>query len=478
MDTQQDRHILGLSGGKDSAALAIYMSQHYPELNIEYFFTDTGHELPEVYQFLDKLESSLNINIARLKPEIGEYVEKRNEAHGEDSSKQTTSFKYWHKQNNYFLPSINARWCTINMKIKPFEKWIAHSVNAGVKVTSYVAIRADENREGYKPTNENIKVRFPFAEDGIDNGISNNPYSDIDFTVSHPRAFLSLRYNELEGLVVVFPKDFVPKGTESLGLAPAPSSSLARHPAPPAAAGSPRPGPRAAPRGRRASRTAGRPRSSSFWHPYRPGPASSLLTAGPWPRPSHRPRGSSVIDPKSCRPAPRPCYWEAPRGGSGGRARPVHPDLSKLRPARPVPKRPVPSPRPGPSAVIREAHLVNKRRPTSRPRRCGATPRRRQLGGRSGRWLTSDWSARCTACSSSAFGRCAVSTPSARSCTVFFSAPSRSCIGSTSSAVGGTACTSPCARDSLRWCCCLAHAPSAWRTTSLGLSLTEFHAAS
>ena len=168
MDTQMDRHILGLSGGKDSAALAIYMSQHHPELNIEYFFTDTGHELPEVYQFLDKLESSLNINIARLKPEIGEYVEKRNEAHGEDSSKQTTSFKYWHKQNNYFLPSINARWCTINMKIKPFEKWIADSIKSGATVTSYVAIRADENREGYKPTNENIKVRFPFAEDGID----------------------------------------------------------------------------------------------------------------------------------------------------------------------------------------------------------------------------------------------------------------------------------------------------------------------
>ena len=168
MDTQMDRHILGLSGGKDSAALAIYMSQHHPELNIEYFFTDTGHELPEVYQFLDKLESSLNINIARLKPEIGEYVEKRNEVHGEDSSKQTTSFKYWHKQNNYFLPSINARWCTINMKIKPFEKWIAHTIKQGGTVTSYVAIRADENREGYKPTNENIKVRFPFSEDGID----------------------------------------------------------------------------------------------------------------------------------------------------------------------------------------------------------------------------------------------------------------------------------------------------------------------
>ncbi|WP_181959955.1 phosphoadenosine phosphosulfate reductase domain-containing protein, partial [Klebsiella pneumoniae] len=51
-----ERHVLGISGGKDSAALAIYMRQHHPELNIEYFFTDTGKELPEVYEFLGKLE--------------------------------------------------------------------------------------------------------------------------------------------------------------------------------------------------------------------------------------------------------------------------------------------------------------------------------------------------------------------------------------------------------------------------------------
>ncbi len=37
-----ERHILGLSGGRDSAALAVYMRQHFPELPLEYFFTDTG----------------------------------------------------------------------------------------------------------------------------------------------------------------------------------------------------------------------------------------------------------------------------------------------------------------------------------------------------------------------------------------------------------------------------------------------------
>ena len=57
------KHILGLSGGKDSAALAVHMNKKYPDLNIEYFFTDTGKELPEVYNFLAKLEGVLGKRI-------------------------------------------------------------------------------------------------------------------------------------------------------------------------------------------------------------------------------------------------------------------------------------------------------------------------------------------------------------------------------------------------------------------------------
>ena len=45
-----ESHVLGLSGGRDSAALAVYMRQNHPELEVDYFFTDTGKELPEVYE--------------------------------------------------------------------------------------------------------------------------------------------------------------------------------------------------------------------------------------------------------------------------------------------------------------------------------------------------------------------------------------------------------------------------------------------
>ena len=54
-----ERHVLGLSGGRDSAALAVFMRQNHPELEVDYFFTDTGKELPEVYEFLVKLEGFL-----------------------------------------------------------------------------------------------------------------------------------------------------------------------------------------------------------------------------------------------------------------------------------------------------------------------------------------------------------------------------------------------------------------------------------
>ena len=54
-----ERHVLGISGGKDSAALAVFMRDRHPELDIDYFFTDTGEELPEVYEFLGRLEGYL-----------------------------------------------------------------------------------------------------------------------------------------------------------------------------------------------------------------------------------------------------------------------------------------------------------------------------------------------------------------------------------------------------------------------------------
>ena len=53
------RHILGISGGKDSAALAIYLKNKYPQMKLEYYNTDTGCELAETELLISRLETYL-----------------------------------------------------------------------------------------------------------------------------------------------------------------------------------------------------------------------------------------------------------------------------------------------------------------------------------------------------------------------------------------------------------------------------------
>ena len=144
-----ERHVLGLSGGRDSAALAVFMREQHPEILVDYFFTDTGKELPEVYEFLDKLEGFLGQPIVRLNPD--------------------RDFDFWLQQFNNFLPSARTRWCTRQLKIRPFERWVAPMLDAGDTVYSYVAIRSDEEyREGYSSKHERLRVRLPLKESGID----------------------------------------------------------------------------------------------------------------------------------------------------------------------------------------------------------------------------------------------------------------------------------------------------------------------
>ena len=144
-----ERHVLGLSGGRDSAALAVWMRQNRPDVDVEYFFTDTGKELPEVHSYLGRLEGFLGKPIKLLNPD--------------------RNFDFWLRQYGHFLPSPRTRWCTRQLKITPFEKWVKDDLAGGTRIHSYVAIRADEpDRSGMIATHPNMAVHFPLRKAGLD----------------------------------------------------------------------------------------------------------------------------------------------------------------------------------------------------------------------------------------------------------------------------------------------------------------------
>ena len=171
------RHIIGISGGKDSAALAIYLKNRECDWNyfrtlmadaglaseakrietervspaIEYFFTDTGKELPEVYEYLAILEKYLGKPIKRLTPFTS------------SADTNVAPFDHFLKaEHGGLLPSRRQRWCTYKMKLKPMEKFVGTE-----SAVNYVGIRADEEARVKLSSMKNITAVYPFVLDSI-----------------------------------------------------------------------------------------------------------------------------------------------------------------------------------------------------------------------------------------------------------------------------------------------------------------------
>ncbi len=155
------RHIVPVSGGKDSAALAIYLAQTYPQIPTEHVFCDTDAELPETYDYLDRLEALLGKPVRRINALDYMKVTRK-------PTRKAFDFVL-NEMYSGFLPSPQARWCTRKLKIEPFERYVGNDV-----AFSYIGIRADEDRQGYTPKKPpvfsdrpNIVPVYPFKDERV-----------------------------------------------------------------------------------------------------------------------------------------------------------------------------------------------------------------------------------------------------------------------------------------------------------------------
>jgi len=133
------RYVVGLSGGKDSTALALRLADVEPQ-DYEYLITPTGNELPEMLAHWEKLEGLLGKKLIRV-----------------------TAAKNLEGLIEFFnaIPNHRQRWCTRILKIEPTIAWLQQNQPAIL----YVGLRADEeDRQGIY--NEQVICRFPLREWG------------------------------------------------------------------------------------------------------------------------------------------------------------------------------------------------------------------------------------------------------------------------------------------------------------------------
>ncbi len=133
-------HIIALSGGKDSSAMALRLMETEPR-DYVYICTPTGDELPEMEDHWNKLSRILGKDIIRL---------------------QTTTI-YDLIDEFQMLPNWRARWCTRILKIETAQEFYKKVKPAVI----YVGLRADEEkRKGNKLFDEDIEQCFPLQKWG------------------------------------------------------------------------------------------------------------------------------------------------------------------------------------------------------------------------------------------------------------------------------------------------------------------------
>lgn len=193
------RVVVGISGGADSACLAlfsaVYLAPIYPRL--EFLFTDTKAEPESCHETLAKIEKITGIAITRLIPDKG-------------------LFELIAHQNG-FLPSVRERWCTRELKIKPLMDYIPKTES----VISLAGIRADEaDRDGLSfsfSMDVESRSAMPFIELGITKEIVFSVLNSTEIGVSESYYFKSrsgctscffLRNAEVIGTLLSSPADF------------------------------------------------------------------------------------------------------------------------------------------------------------------------------------------------------------------------------------------------------------------------------
>jgi len=132
-DSNGIAHVQALSGGKDSTALAIEFKRRHPEIPMNYVYTPTGDELPEMVAHIAFLQEYLGTEIIIL----------------------TNGTLFSQIEQKACVPNFRMRWCTPALKLRPFGEFVEEVA----PVIAYVGLRADEeDREGTRPGGESAAI--------------------------------------------------------------------------------------------------------------------------------------------------------------------------------------------------------------------------------------------------------------------------------------------------------------------------------
>lgn len=160
----REYHVVSFSGGKDSTAMLLKMTELGMPIDC-ILFCDTGLEFPAMYEHIKSVEERIekNITIVRAKDSFEYMMFNKPINRRPDSS---VMLKYGGTLNGYGWPGPRLRWCTERLKNEPRERFI-RGLSKQYDVIEYVGLAADEGYRLHRKCNQQENHRHPLIEWGM-----------------------------------------------------------------------------------------------------------------------------------------------------------------------------------------------------------------------------------------------------------------------------------------------------------------------
>ena len=163
------KHVISLSGGKDSTALLLLALERCPRGSVLPIFCDTGNEHQAVHEYLAYLEQALDVSITRLTADFSREIAAkrrfiaRDQRTGRDNQgrrrrwtnkAKRRALAVLHPTGNPFLdlclwkgrfPSRKAQFCTEELKRNMAVSYQIEVADQGHQVISWQGVRRDES---------------------------------------------------------------------------------------------------------------------------------------------------------------------------------------------------------------------------------------------------------------------------------------------------------------------------------------------
>lgn len=190
---------ISFSGGRTSAFMLYKILEAHngklPEF-AKVTFANTGKEMPQTLDFVNKVEKNWDIKIVWLErfartakqEEKNKYVYETKIVDYESASRNGEPFSALIKARKY-APNPVARFCTSDLKIRAIKDYLVNVCGFETPFTSFVGIRADEQRRAVKmhgKIESGQEIYLPLYLDGVSAKDVGNFWSNNNFDLELP----------------------------------------------------------------------------------------------------------------------------------------------------------------------------------------------------------------------------------------------------------------------------------------------------